>query len=165
MSRLTFGVKSSPYLASQVLLQVADVYNDLYPKAAEVIRRYFYVDDCLLSVDTPQEAEEVAQQLIAIFDRSCMTLRKWRSSSPELIASTPAGRRHFLSLHLSKGSRHPLEHCLRHSSRYNHSSRGYHSDQASSRLLSRQCLRHHGMVLPSYCLCEGPSPAPLGKTD
>ena len=41
MSRLTFSVKCSPYLATQVLLQVAEDHGEDYPRAAEVIRCAF----------------------------------------------------------------------------------------------------------------------------
>ncbi len=44
MKRLTFGVKCSPYLASQVLRQLADPKENESPLAANAIRISFYVD-------------------------------------------------------------------------------------------------------------------------
>ena len=93
MSRLTFGVKCSPYLATQVLLQVAEDHSKEYSRAAEIIKHSFYVDDCLVSVNTPEEAISTSNELITKFSLSCMVLRKWRSSSPTLMASIPEALR------------------------------------------------------------------------
>ena len=52
MCRLTFGVKSSPYIATQVLQQAASEYAQKYPAAARCIFQDFYVDDCLTGAST-----------------------------------------------------------------------------------------------------------------
>lgn len=41
MIRLTFGVTSSPFLASKVLREVADDYKESHPRAAAVVRDDF----------------------------------------------------------------------------------------------------------------------------
>ena len=48
MKRLTFGVTSSPFLATKVLLQMATDQQKDHPAAAGIIRKDFYVDDLLL---------------------------------------------------------------------------------------------------------------------
>ena len=93
ISRLTFGVKSSPYLATQVLLQVAEDHGKDYPRAARVIHSAFYVDDCLFSVDMLEEATLTSQELVHIFSLACMTLRKWITSSPTVMRSIPEALR------------------------------------------------------------------------
>ena len=60
MCRLTFGMTSSPYLASQVLLQLADDYESECPRASKIIRSSFYVDDCLTGGSTIEEAQTSA---------------------------------------------------------------------------------------------------------
>ena len=47
MSRVTFGITSSPFLAMQVLRHLADEYVSLHPAAAKEIKQSFYVDDVL----------------------------------------------------------------------------------------------------------------------
>ena len=89
MKRLTFGVSSSPYLASQVLRQVAVDHQAEYPKASEVIRTSFYVDDCLTGTNTVEEASSLQHQLCALLKQAGMTLRKWRSNSAELLETIP----------------------------------------------------------------------------
>ena len=81
MTRFTFGISSSPFLTSQVLRQLASDYEESYPRAAEVIRSAFYVDDCLTGSDTVEEAVELRQELNQLLSKACITLRKWRSNS------------------------------------------------------------------------------------
>ena len=47
MTRVMFGVASSPFLATQVLHQLADDYEQKFPQAVEIVITAFYVDDCL----------------------------------------------------------------------------------------------------------------------
>ena len=90
MKRVTFGVTSSPYLASQVLHQLATDHEADYPRAACIIRRNFYVDDCLIGADSVEEASEIREELNQLLSEGRMLLRKWRSSSPALLATVPA---------------------------------------------------------------------------
>ena len=93
MSRLTFGVTCSPYLATQVLRQIAEDYQTEFPEAARAIEEFFYVDDCLLSIDTTEEAISISAELVEVFSRACMSLRKWMSSSSSVMASIPVALR------------------------------------------------------------------------
>ena len=87
---MTFGITSSPFLASKVLLQVAEDHAEQYPQAAEVVRNSFYVDDCLTGAATLAEAEQLRSDLNALLSLGCLTLRKWRSNSPDLLALIPS---------------------------------------------------------------------------
>ena len=89
MQRLTFGVASSPFLATRVLRQAARIYNVEFPQAALVILSDLYVDDCIAGTATLEEAVPLRTQLNSLLQKIGMTLRKWRSSSPELLATIP----------------------------------------------------------------------------
>ncbi len=89
MCRLTFGVTSSPYLATQVLLELADQEQSRYPEATTAIRQSFYVDDCLSGASTLQEVKRLGDQLINLLKEAGMTLRKFRSNSPEFLSTLP----------------------------------------------------------------------------
>lgn len=89
MSRVTFGVTSSPFLATQVLRQLAEDYREEYPEAAHLIETSFYVDDCLTGASTHQEAQHLRESLCELMTKASMTLRKWRSNSSELKATIP----------------------------------------------------------------------------
>lgn len=89
MTRLTFGVTSSPFLATKTLLQMAEDHIDEYPQAAEVIKNDFYVDDCLTGADTVDEAVNLREELNTLLSQGRMTLRKWRSSSQSVLDTIP----------------------------------------------------------------------------
>ncbi len=45
MKRLTFGIWSSPFLATRVIQHLAEQYPHSHPRAAQTILNEFYVDD------------------------------------------------------------------------------------------------------------------------
>ena len=64
MKHLTFGVASSPFLATQVLRRLAkDHYND-FPRASNVLSYSFYLDDCLTGAETVKEAIFLQHELL-----------------------------------------------------------------------------------------------------
>ncbi len=89
MNRLTFGVKSSPFLATQVLHTLANLYSSSHPAAADAILSAFYVDDFLSGARNVNEAEELRSELCDLFSRAGMVLRKWRTNSKELKSMIP----------------------------------------------------------------------------
>ena len=98
MKRLTFGVTSSPFLATEVLRQAASDHHADYPLGSDAILRCFYVDDCLLGAASSAAAVEVRVQLTELLSRARMTLRKWRSSSQEVLATIPEDLREASAL-------------------------------------------------------------------
>ena len=53
MTRVTFGITASPYLAIKSLQQTANDFQALHPLAAPVVSTSFYVDDLLTGAETP----------------------------------------------------------------------------------------------------------------
>ena len=92
MTRVTFGVTSSPFLATQVLRQVAKDHEKQYPRAAKIISN-FYVDNCLTGAATSEEAREIQEELIALLQFACMWLHKWRSSDTSVVDNVPSNMR------------------------------------------------------------------------
>ena len=90
MTRVTFGVSASPYLAVRALLQTADDHGEEYSKATQHIKQSFYVDDFLGGADTPQEAVLLFHQMRGILERGGFNLCKWRSSSSTVLQQIPA---------------------------------------------------------------------------
>ena len=90
MTRVTFGVSASPYLAVKTLLQTAGDHGEEYPRATQHIRSSFYVDDFLGGASTPQEALELFNQLREVLLKGGFSLCKWRSSSSEVLQDIPA---------------------------------------------------------------------------
>ncbi len=81
MTRLTFGITSSPFIAAQTLQRIASDNAELYPQAAKVVQKNFYVDDCLTGAESVTEATELRAQLNGLLGQGNMQLRKWRLSS------------------------------------------------------------------------------------
>ena len=89
MTRLTFGVTSSPFLATQVLHQVAKDHGEQFPKAADIILSQLYVDDCITGAETLDEAVDKCEQTNGLLLHACMNLRKWRTNDQMLLATIP----------------------------------------------------------------------------
>ena len=84
-----FGVTSSPFIAAQTLRCIAADNAKLFPQAAEVVLKKFYVDNCLTGAESIEEASELREQLNGLLEKGNMQLRKWRSSSASIISSVP----------------------------------------------------------------------------
>ena len=100
MKRLTFGVKSSPFLATKVLRHLAESHKDSHPLASHSILNSFYVDDFLAGASTLQEADAIRQELCHLLKSAGMTLRKWRSNDPSFLTTIPEELRELADLHL-----------------------------------------------------------------
>ena len=89
MTRVTFGVSASPFLAIRTLHQAAVDHGEGYPEATQHILTSFYVDDFLGGANSPEEAISLFHQLRDILKKGGFDLRKWRSSSPEVASHIP----------------------------------------------------------------------------
>ena len=89
MTRVTFGVAASAFVAIQALQQTAIDFESGYPVASKHVFSSFYVDDCLAGADSPQETIQLHRQLRNLLHKGGFDLRKWRSSSAEVMESIP----------------------------------------------------------------------------
>ena len=90
MKRVTFGVSASPFLAIRTLQQAAEDQGEQHPEAVSHVKKSFYVDDFLGGANTAEEAVRLHHQLIQILKPANLHLRKWRSSSTEVIDAIPS---------------------------------------------------------------------------
>ena len=89
MTRVTFGVSASPYLAVRTLQQTAADHGAEHPIASSHILKSFYVDDLLAGANTVEEAVELFHSLRAVLKQGGFNLCKWRSSSLSVLQSIP----------------------------------------------------------------------------
>ncbi len=89
MTRLTFGIKSSPFLASQVLLHLAERFKDSHPLAWQCINQSFYVDDLLSGAEDLDGATAKRQQICSLLAKAGMIIRKWRSNNDSFKSTIP----------------------------------------------------------------------------
>ena len=88
MKRVTFGVTSSPFLATATLQRIAQDYSEQH-STASLVSTNFYEDNFLHGSATLQDALEIRQDINALLKHGQMRLRKWTTDSPELLASIP----------------------------------------------------------------------------
>lgn len=89
-----FGATSSPICTGFCLLKTAeDNQNDFLAGIFRIIRRNFYVDDCLKSLKTPQEAKTVVKELTELLSRGGFRLTKWISNDGEVLELIPQSER------------------------------------------------------------------------
>ena len=82
-----FGATSSPSSAAYALKRTADGNAHLFdPEVVSTVKRTFYVDDCLKSVPTENDAIKLALDLQFLMQMDGFKLTKWLSSSREFFA-------------------------------------------------------------------------------
>ena len=79
--RHVFGAKSSPTCANYALKRVGLDNERENPIAAKAIQNNFYMDDFIKSVETPEEAIKVFNQLQPLLSKHGFELKKWISNN------------------------------------------------------------------------------------
>ena len=89
-----FGAVSSPSCASFALKQTAkDNYEKYSDDVISTVNNNFYVDDCLKSVDSVEQAICLYRDLKELCARGGFGLTKWTSNSRSVLASIPVEER------------------------------------------------------------------------
>ncbi|XP_066157628.1 uncharacterized protein, partial [Euwallacea fornicatus] len=81
LNTVTYGTSSAPFQATRCLVELAEQNMNIYPRTSEIIKRSFYMDDLLVSVDSEAEAWDIYQELNEIMNQANFKLRKWSSNS------------------------------------------------------------------------------------
>lgn len=85
-----FGATSSPSCACFSLRQTAEDCKDLFSSTTvETIKKNFYVDDCLKSVATEDDAVTLCKELETACSMGGFRLHKWISNSRTVLLSIP----------------------------------------------------------------------------
>lgn len=89
-----FGAASSPSCANYALRRTADDNAEHFPpEVVSTVKNNFYVDDCLRSVASEEEARKMIQDLTALCQKGGFTLSKWVSNSRAVLRSVSEGHR------------------------------------------------------------------------
>jgi hypothetical protein len=89
MTRVTFGIASAAFLATNSVFRLAEDNEAKFPLAAKVVRESLYVDDGLPSVQTKQLQLLLQRQLQDLFATGGFKLHKWDSNYTEVLNSIP----------------------------------------------------------------------------
>ena len=88
MLRHIFGATDSPCYANFALQKTAEDNRTAFRlETAERVKRDFYVDDLLKSVDNTASAIQLARDLRALLSRGGFRLTKWASNDRAVLAS------------------------------------------------------------------------------
>lgn len=88
-NRVTFGLRSSPFLALRTMRQLAHDERDNFPHACSVLESDMYMDDLASSASSLKEAVGMASDLIQLLKRGGFELVKWTSNSLDLLGTIP----------------------------------------------------------------------------
>lgn len=89
-----FGATSSPSVATYAMQKCAADFEDEFgQEAATTVKKNFYVDDCLKSVEDEDAAVTLCSNLRGMLARGGFRLTKWASNSRKLLNSIPEDER------------------------------------------------------------------------
>ncbi|XP_063969477.1 uncharacterized protein LOC135157524 [Lytechinus pictus] len=89
-----FGATSSPSCAGFALQRTEeDNRQDFEPEVCQIVKDNFYVDDCLKSVRSTEEAIRLIPQLCSLLRKGGFRLTKWVSNDKEVLETVPPTER------------------------------------------------------------------------
>ena len=89
-----FGATSFPSCTGFCLLKTAEGNQNEFPAGiVRIVRRNFYVDDCLQSLKTSQKAKTVVKELTELLSCRGFRLTKWISNDREVLKRIPQSER------------------------------------------------------------------------
>ena len=88
-----FGAKSSPTFAAFALRYASEMQSENFSQeAVQAVQRNFYVDDFLLSTETPEEGARIAEEVSRMFSAVGFTLTKWVSNESTSLQNIPESK-------------------------------------------------------------------------
>ncbi|KAK3711147.1 hypothetical protein QZH41_020718, partial [Actinostola sp. cb2023] len=93
MNCLVFGDKSSTCEANFAVIRTTEDFQEQWPAAAAAVRRDIFVDELYTSCESEAEAANLRQDVTALMSKGGFPMRKWISSSPEVLATVPQAER------------------------------------------------------------------------
>ncbi|XP_047032142.1 uncharacterized protein LOC124638995 isoform X2 [Helicoverpa zea] len=102
LDTVTYGLKSSSYLATRCIDELANKYEKLYPLASSIIKNNQYVDDIIYSNNNLETTVSARDQLRDLLKLGSFNAHKWSSNNENVLSTIPSNERHFDSLELQK---------------------------------------------------------------
>ncbi|KAL0892289.1 hypothetical protein ABMA27_015463 [Loxostege sticticalis] len=90
LQTVTYGLKSSSFLATRCLLELVKRFRDDYPLAADALLYHTYVDDVNLINNDVNELLEAKNQLINLLNKGGFELHKWCTNNQQLLNDIPS---------------------------------------------------------------------------
>ena len=103
MNCLVFGDKSSPCEANYAVQRTAEDNKERWPAAAAVVERDIFVDDLYTSCENDREAATLREDVTDLMAQGGFPMRKWISSSSDVLATVPEAERAVPNVALEMG--------------------------------------------------------------
>ncbi|XP_032569851.1 uncharacterized protein LOC116800206 [Drosophila sechellia] len=85
LTTVTYGTASAPYLATRVLVDIADKCKNQVISA--IIRNDFYMDDLMTGADSVEEANKLITLILHELQKVGFNLRKWISNNSKILTT------------------------------------------------------------------------------
>lgn len=82
---VTYGMKSSPFLAIRCMIELANMSKERFPLAARATELERYMDDYFSGADTDDEVVRLYEELREMLAQFGLELGKWKTNSPKLL--------------------------------------------------------------------------------
>lgn len=89
LQTITYGLKSSTFLATRCLIELARRHQSAYPLASKAIISSTYVDDIICGASNYNEAVQLKNELVGLMALGSFELHKWSSNDGQLLESIP----------------------------------------------------------------------------
>lgn len=103
LQTVTYGLKSSTFLATRCLNELASRFAHIYPEGAHILLNHCYVDDICTGNNDLQKLLDMKNQLIAILKLGGFKLHKWSSNSEYVLSDIPCALQISNEIDLCKG--------------------------------------------------------------
>ena len=90
MTRVTFCVSASSFIANMCMKQNAIDHAAAYPVTVKAVNESFYVDDGLTRADTVQGAIRLQREFQSLFSHAGFLLWKWNTSDSMVLQHIPS---------------------------------------------------------------------------
>ncbi|KAL0861810.1 hypothetical protein ABMA27_009282 [Loxostege sticticalis] len=104
LQTVTYGLKSSAFLATRCLMELAHRYADKYPLASFVLQHSVYVDDIQCGSNNIAEIQTIKNELISLMNEGSFSLHKWCSNHNEILQDLTPDLRYFGNINFDKNN-------------------------------------------------------------
>lgn len=102
LNTVTYGLKSSSFLATRCLIELANKYQDQFPLASSILKNNTYVDDILSNSNSEQQLLKMQSELIQLLALGGFQLHKWASNCGRVLSNVHRDSHHFGEIDLQK---------------------------------------------------------------
>ncbi|XP_063374973.1 uncharacterized protein LOC134662630 [Cydia amplana] len=102
LNTVCYGMKSSSYLSTRCLNELATKFERQYPLASSAILNSTYVDDIIHTENSLAKIVDTQTQLIELLAKGSFKLHKWAANDPSILANIPVEQQVVGELELNK---------------------------------------------------------------